>query len=309
MLYIFLVLCFSLPLLGFGAQEACTPIRGASTCAMLHHSISDKLNVEDLDSSARNFFKQLEGVSLPSPLCDNVFRATMCTILMPPCNSTEFAVGDYRHQKPCKFLELYLAKNCGLRLPVGDLTFGEAPDCFVPNILQEPPCSASAAAASSSPPKTKAPPKAPKSKPSKPPKVNFAHLVQDWEVAASLVEGESGGQRQNDNAADVHSAAASSGPTAIKGSAATAACGNRDSLQYGALTEVARALDSLGAAEHAHFVYLQALLSSSVSQLPASVDVVRYCFGLLYTRFWPSHLSLQAGFFSHARSCRRCRNE
>ena len=306
MLYIFLVLCFSLPLLGFGAQEACTPIRGASTCAMLHHSISDKLNVEDLDSSARNFFKQLEGVSLPSPLCDNVFRATMCTILMPSCNAT---VGDYRHQKPCKFLELYLAKTCGLRLPVGDLTFGEAPDCFVPNILQEPPCSASAAAASSSPPKTTAPPKAPKSKPSKPPKVNFAHLVQDWEVAASLVEGESGGQRRNDNAADVHSAAASSGPTAIKGSAATASCGNRDSLQYGALAEVARALDSLGAAEHAHFVYLQALLSSSVSQLPASVDVVRYCFGLLYTRFWPSHLSLQAGFFSHARSCRRCRNE
>jgi hypothetical protein len=238
-------------------------------------SISDKLNVEDLDSSARNFFKQLEGVSLPSPLCDDVFRATMCTILMPPCNATEFAVGDYRHQKPCKFLELYLAKTCGLRLPVGDLTFGEAPDCFVPNILQEPLCSASAAAASSSPPKTKAPPKSPKSKPSKPPKVNFAHLVQDWEVAASLVEGESAGQRQNDDVGDAHSAAASKGPQATKGSAATSPCGNRDPLQYGALAEVARALDSLGAAEHAHFVYLQALLSSSVSQLPASVDVVR----------------------------------
>ena len=243
---------------------------------MLQHSISDKLNVEELDSSAGKFFKQLEGISLPSPLCDSVFRATMCTILMPSCNATEFAVGDYRHQKPCKFLELYLARTCGMKVPVGDLTFGEAPDCFVPNILQAPACTASASAPSTSSTNTKGLPKPPKSKASKTPKVNFAHLVQDWEVAASLVEGEGGGgQREHDNSADVQEAANSKYPQAAKGASASSSCANSGSLQSGALVEVAHALDTLGAAEHAHFVYLQALLSSSASQQPASIDVVR----------------------------------
>ena len=272
---IFLVLSISLPLLGL-AQEACTSIRGATTCAMLQHSVSDKLNVEDLDNSAGKFFKQLEGIAVPSPLCHSVFRATMCTILLPSCNSTEFAAGDYRHQKPCKFLEFYLAKTCGLKLPVGDLTFGEAPDCFVPNMLQAPACAASTPGPSISPPKTKGPPKSPKSKSSKTPKVNFAHLVQDWEVAASLVEGEGGVvQRQNDKMADVHSAADSQDPRATKDTTASSSCVHLGSSQYGVLVEIARALDTLGAAEHAHFVYLQSLLSTSVSQQPASVDVVR----------------------------------
>ena len=273
---IFLVLSISLPLLGLAAQEACTSIRGATSCAMLQHSVSDKLNVEDLDISAGKFFKQLEGISVPSPLCDSVFRATMCTILMPSCNSTEFAAGDYRHQKPCKFLEFYLAKTCGMKLPVGDLTFGEAPDCFVPNILQAPACPASASGPSISPPKTKAPPKSPKSKGSKTPKVSFDHLVQDWEVAASLVEGEGGvGQQHNDNMADVHSAADSQDPPATKVKSASSSCANVGSSQYGALVEIAHALDSLGAADHAHFVYLQSLLSTSVPQQPAVIDVVR----------------------------------
>jgi hypothetical protein len=271
---VFVILCISLPLLGLAAQEACISIQGASTCAMLQHSISNKLNVEELDSSAGIFFKQLEGLSFPSPLCDSVFRATMCTILMPSCNATVFAVGDYRHQKPCKFLELYLAKTCGLKLPVGDLTFGEAPDCFVPNLQLA--CAPSMSAPPSSPPKIKGPPKPPKSKASKPLKAKFAHLVQDWEVAASLVEGEGGvGQHENHDMTDLHSASAARDPQAIKDTSTTSSCSNPGSLQSAALVEIASSLDTLGASEHAHFVYLQSLLSSSLSQQPASIDVVR----------------------------------
>ena len=271
---IFVILCTLLPLLGLAVQEACTSIRGASACAMLQHSISNKLNVEELDASAGNFFKQLEGLSLPSPSCDSVFRATMCTILMPSCNATEFAVGDYRHQKPCKFLELYLEKTCGLKLPVGDLTFGEAPDCFVPNLQLA--CAPSMSAPPSTPPKTKGPPKPPKSKASEPLKAKFSHLVQDWEVAASLVEGEGGvEQHQNHDEADLHSAADARDSQAIKDIFTSSSCSNPGSLQSSALVEIASSLDKLGALEHAHFVYLQSLLSSSVSQQPASIDVVR----------------------------------
>jgi len=277
MRFISIVLCISLPLLGFAAQDACTSIRGAATCAMLQHSVSDKLNVKELDTAAGKYFKQLEGVSLPTPLCDSVFRATMCTILMPSCNSTEFANGDFRHQKPCKFLDLYLTKICGLQMPVGDLTFGEAPDCFVPSILEQPACTPSppTSAPSTSLPKSKGPLKVPKSKATKAPKVNFAHLVQDWEVAASLVEGEGGGMQKNENVASAHSEDDSKASQAVKGTSASSPCANAGSLQSGALIEVAHALDTLGAAENAHFVYLQALHASSMSQQPASIDVVR----------------------------------
>ena len=275
MRFISIVLCIALPLLGFAAQESCTSIRGAATCAMLQHSVSDKLDVKELDMTAGKFFKQLEGVSLPHPSCDSVFRATMCTILMPSCNATEFAAGDYRHQKPCKFLELYLSNICGLKLPVGDLTFGEAPDCFVPNILEQPACASSTSTASSPLPKSKGPLKVPKAKASKAPKVDFTHLVQDWEVAASLVEGEGGGkQQQNENVAGAHSADFKASQAA-KGASVSSPCANPGSLQPGALVEVAHALDTFGAAEHAHFVYLQALHASVMSQQPASVDVVR----------------------------------
>ena len=277
MRFVDVLLCISLPLLVFAAPDACTPIRGASACAMLQHSVSDKLNVKEVDASAGQFFKKLEGASRPSPspMCDSVLRATMCTILMPSCNATEFAVGDYRHQKPCKFLELYLEQKCGLKLPVGDLTFGEAPDCFVPNLRQQPDCASSASTPSSSPPKTTAFPKAPKPKAAKAPKVNFAHLVQDWEVAASLVEGEVGGQQQNDGAADARPPVDSNDSQAVKDAPSSSSCRNAAALQPAALVEVAGALDALGAAEHAHFVYLQALHASSAAQQPASIDVVR----------------------------------
>jgi hypothetical protein len=272
------LLCSSLLLLVVSAHDACTSIRGASACSMLQHSISEKLNVKELDASADRFFKQLDGLSLPSPLCDRVFRATICNVLMPSCNATEFAVGDYRHQKPCKFLELYLKQNCSLVLPLGDLTFGEAPDCFVPNIVEQPACASSETPPPSSPPKTTAPPKVPKQKASKTPKVNFAHLVQDWEVAASLVEDDVVGQQQNDKAAEArpaaHSKSSSSKPVE-KDASASSSCANPGALQSGALIEVAGALDTLGAAEHAHFVYLQALHASSAARQPTSIDTVR----------------------------------
>lgn len=276
MRYVQLLLCISLPLLGFAAQDACTSIRGASACAMLQHSISEKLNVKELDANAGQFFKQLDGVSLPSPLCDSVFRATICTVLMPSCNATEFAVGDYRHQKPCKFLEFYLKQKCGLVMPLGDLTFGEAPDCFVPNILEQPACAFSEPPPPVSPPKTTAVPKAPKQKASKPPKVNFAHLVQDWEVAASLVEGDVTGLQQNENTADARPATHSKSAKPTKNVESTSSsCANPGSAQPGALVEIAGALDTLGAAEHAHFVYLQALHASAAARQPASIDTVR----------------------------------
>jgi hypothetical protein len=272
-----LVLFISLPWLSSAAHEACTSIRGASSCRMLQHSISDKLKVQDLDLSAGQFFKQLESLSLPSTLCDNVFRATMCTMLMPPCNSTEFAAGDYRHQKPCKFLELYLSATCGLKLPVGDLSFGEAPDCFVPNILEPPACAASTTAALKSQTKSQGP-KLPKLKSSKTPKVNFAHLLHDWELAASLVEGKGGGgQPPKDNFANAPPAADPHDSEVIQGAPAPAShsCQSVAFLQTEALIELGTSLDTLGASEHAHFAFLQALHVSSISQQPASIDVVR----------------------------------
>ncbi|KAJ1494514.1 hypothetical protein T484DRAFT_1765158 [Baffinella frigidus] len=88
--------------------------------------------LEAADKQARQLGEQVarlradKGAEDLLPFCKELIAATICNLLMPPCEGD----GSERYRKPCRAFDLALQHGCNLTLPFGDLSFAEPPDCY-----------------------------------------------------------------------------------------------------------------------------------------------------------------------------------